>query len=89
MAPTADNEVTFAIEGEGRIIGVNNGNPVSTEDFKAGHRRAFNGLCLAILQGTRTPGKIHLVARAQGLKEASLDIETRASAAPPVLASTQ
>jgi beta-galactosidase len=28
-APAADNEVTFAIQGEGKIIGVDNGNPGS------------------------------------------------------------
>ena len=85
MVPSADNEVTFTIEGEGRIIGVDNGNPVSTKDFKANHRRAFNGLCLVIVQGTPKLGKIRLVARAEGLKQASIDIETEGAFSPPVL----
>jgi len=77
MAPAADNEVTFEIRGEGKIIGVDNGNPASHEDFKANRRRAFNGLCLAIVQATAKPGKIHLAARAQGLKEAVIEIESQ------------
>lgn len=36
--------------GEGRIIGVDNGNPESHESYQADHRKAFNGLCLAIVQ---------------------------------------
>ena len=32
--PTADNEVTFEIQGEGKIIGVDNGNPASHEDYQ-------------------------------------------------------
>ncbi|MEO6994617.1 MAG: hypothetical protein ABI273_13475, partial [Lacunisphaera sp.] len=31
VVPTADNDVTFSIEGPGRLIGVGNGNPVSHE----------------------------------------------------------
>ena len=85
MAPAADNDVTFAIAGPGRLIGLDNGNPTSTEDFKASHRRAFNGMCLAIVQATQEPGKIHVAARAEGLKEASLDIETKVPAAQPGL----
>ena len=32
--PTADNEITFSIEGPGKIIGVGNGNPTSLEQDK-------------------------------------------------------
>ena len=77
MAPAADNEVTFEIKGEGKIIGVDNGNPASLEDFKANRRRAFNGLCLVIVQATAKAGKIRLVARAEGLKEAAIEIESQ------------
>ncbi len=65
------------IEGEGKIIGVDNGNPISHEDFKTNRRKAFNGLCLVVLQATAKPGKLRLMARAQGLKEAAIEIESR------------
>ncbi len=34
MVPTADNEIYFKLEGEGKIIGVGNGNPASHEADK-------------------------------------------------------
>ncbi len=82
VVPTADKLVHFKIEGNGRLIGVDNGNPVDHDSFKAdpstqlrtGQRRAFNGLCLAILQSTHKPGRIRLKARSEGLKEATVEI---------------
>jgi beta-galactosidase len=76
MAPLADNEVAFEIQGEGRIIGVDNGNPASHEDFKGKSRKAFNGLCLAIVQSTAKPGRIQLTATSPGLKSSGIAITT-------------
>jgi beta-galactosidase len=78
LAPAADNEVAFEIQGEGRIIGVDSGNPLSHEDFKGNRRRAFDGLCLAILQSTAKPGPIRLTATSPGLKSSSTTITTKA-----------
>ncbi len=78
LAPMADNEVTFEILGEGKIIGVDNGNPVSHESFKADRRQAFNGLCLAIVQSTARPGRIQLTATSPGLKAATVVVATKA-----------
>jgi beta-galactosidase len=72
--PTADNEVAFRIEGAGRIIGLDNGNPLSHEDFKSDHRTAFNGLCLAIVQSTAQAGRIQLIATSPGLRSGSVAI---------------
>jgi beta-galactosidase len=76
VVPVADNEVAFAIQGEGNIIGVDNGNPVSHEDFKGSRRKAFNGLCLAIVQSTAKAGRIQLTATSPGLKSGSVTITT-------------
>jgi len=78
MVPTADNEVAFQIQGEGKIIGVDSGNPVSHESFKGDRRKAFNGLCLAIVQSTAKPGRIQLTATSPGLKAASISVGTKA-----------
>ncbi len=85
IVPIADNLVRFAIEGEGRLIGVGNGNSRDHDSFQADQRRAFNGLCLAIVQVSREPGKIRLVARAEGLEEASIEIEVQPGTAPATL----
>ena len=51
LVPTADNEVEFSVEGDGRVLGVGNGDPSSHEPDKATRRRAFNGLAQAIVRG--------------------------------------
>jgi beta-galactosidase len=76
FVPVADNEVSFQIQGEGKIIGVDSGDPVSHEDFKGARRKAFNGMCLAIVQSTAKPGRIQLTATAPGLKSDSVTIAT-------------
>jgi beta-galactosidase len=74
LAPAADNEVAFEIRGEGRIIGLDNGNPASYENFKGERRKAFQGMCLAIVQSTAKPGRIQLTATSSGLKSNTVSI---------------
>ena len=75
VVPVADNEVAFEIQGEGKIIGVDNGNPASHEDYKGKRRKAFNGLCLAIVQSTAKPGRIQLTATSPGTQSGSVTID--------------
>ena len=77
IVPVADNEVTFEIEGEGTLIGVDNGDPQSHEDYKSNRRRAFNGLCLAIVQSTTKPSPIRVTATSPALKSARVIIATK------------
>jgi len=72
--PTADNEVAFELRGEGRIVGLDNGNPASYEDFKGELRKAFHGMCVAIVQSTAKPGRIQLTATSSRLKSSSVSI---------------
>jgi len=76
VVPDAANEVTFRIQGAGKIIGLDNGNPVSHEDFKGDRRKAFNGLCLAIVQSAAKPGRIQMTATSPGLQSGSITITT-------------
>ena len=62
----ADNLITFTVSGPGAVIGVGNGNPNSHEADKASQRKAFNGLCSAIVQVTGAGG-ITIIANAEGL----------------------
>ena len=77
VCPNADNRVRFRIEGEGLIAGVGNGNPVSHEYFKANERKAFHGLCLAVVQSKRERGTIHLSAESEGLQGAQVLIQAQ------------
>ena len=75
IVPVADNEIMFELSGAGKVIGVGNGNPSSHEADKAHSRRAFNGLCMVIIQSAKEAGEIRLEASLPGLEPARLVIE--------------
>jgi len=78
--PNADNLIQFSIEGDGKIIGVGNGDPSSHEADKcpdgAWQRRLFNGKCQVIVQAGAKPGMIKFDAKAVGLWSGGTDIQT-------------
>ncbi|MGB6431544.1 MAG: glycoside hydrolase family 2 TIM barrel-domain containing protein [Candidatus Acidiferrales bacterium] len=76
VVPDAASQVTFDVQGAGKIIGVDNGDPLSHEDFKSNQRKAFNGMCLAIVQSTATPGQIKIAASSPGLQSSDVSITT-------------
>jgi beta-galactosidase len=77
VVPQADNLVDFQLSGEGLLAGVDNGSQISHESFKANHRKAFHGLCLAVIQSKGKVGRIVLKANAAGLTPALVEIEAR------------
>ena len=77
LVPAADNLVKFEVTGAGWIAGVDNGNQISHESFKAKQRRAFHGMALAIVQAKQKPGRIVLKATADNLTPASVVINAR------------
>jgi beta-galactosidase len=83
--PTASNFVRFDLTGHGKILGVGNGDPTCHEPDQACSRSLFNGMAQVIVQTTATPGEISLTATADGLKPATLRINsTQASIKPAV-----
>jgi beta-galactosidase len=77
LVPNAARLVQFEINGEGLIAGVDNGFQASLEPFKANYRKAYHGLCLAIVQSTEKAGRISLTASAEGLKSNAIIITTK------------
>jgi beta-galactosidase len=77
IVPSADNLLKFQIEGSGTIVGVDNGDPVSHESFKAPFRKAFHGKCLAVVQSGDQPGIIKLTATSEGLPATTIEIATK------------
>ena len=65
LCPRAEDQVFFEVEG-GRIVGVDNGNPVSMERFKDNKRKAFNGRCLVVV--ATDGGDVKLKARGYQLQ---------------------
>lgn len=76
MVPDANQQVYFKIEGPAIMAGVDNGDPVSHESFKAPQRKAFHGKCLVVVQSTDRPGVVKLTASAAGLKPVTVDLTT-------------
>ena len=74
LCPNADNDVFFSVKGAATLIGVDNGNQTSLESFQANHRKAFSGMCLAILKSNKIAGKITLNASSKGLKSTKIEI---------------
>ncbi len=79
--PDAGHEVTFDIDGPAEIIGIENGDLGSLEDPKDPAHKAYQGRGLAILQSARKVGKVQVTARAEGLEDASIEINVEPIAA--------
>ena len=56
-----------SLPARARSIGVGNGDPTSHESDKGSSRKAFNGLCMALVQSTKTAGNITVEASSPGL----------------------
>ena len=76
--PDAMNLIRFELKGEGRIIGVGNGDPSSHEADKCAagswQRRLFNGKCQLIVQSPRSQGSMEVVASSDNMKPAMVII---------------
>jgi beta-galactosidase len=86
VVPVTDNEITFRVSGSGRLLGVGNGDPTSHESDIGQARRAFSGLCMAIVQSTKSPGPITVEANSPQLKSASVTITSDAVPLRPQVA---
>jgi beta-galactosidase len=84
IVSTADNQIAFTVTGNGRLIGVGNGDPSSHESDKGSQRRAFNGLCMAIVQATRQDGKLKITASSPGLESAAATLECAPAKPRPI-----
>jgi beta-galactosidase len=77
LVPSGDNLVDFIISGEGFIAGVDNGNQISHESFKAASRKAFHGMCLVVVQAGEKRGRITLKAASEHLKGNEIELAVR------------
>lgn len=77
---TANETLVFELKGNGKIIGVGNGDPSSHEidKYLTGNykRSLFNGKCQVIIQSTKEAGEILLTAKSERLKSATAVIKT-------------
>ena len=76
-SPLADQLVKFAVEGEGAIVGTDNGNQNDHVSLKKPERHLFYGKCLAIIQSTLKGGTVVLKASVEGIPESEISIKTK------------
>jgi beta-galactosidase len=86
VVPITDNEVTFNVSGAGRLIGVGNGDPTNQESDRGASRKAFSGLCMAIVQSAKTAGDITVEATSPGLTSARATIAAKSITLRPQIA---
>lgn len=77
----ANNELTYTLEGNGKIVGLDNGNAADTDSYKpetdkSGSRSAFNGKALVIVQSTKDAGEMTLNVSGEGLESKTITINT-------------
>lgn len=76
VVQTTNEEVTFQVEGNARIVGVINGDINSNELTVGTTRSLYNGTCTVILRSTREAGLVTLTATAPGLKPVTVKMST-------------
>ncbi|OIR01150.1 beta-galactosidase BoGH2A precursor [mine drainage metagenome] len=77
IVPDADNLIRFSVKGEAEIVGTDNGLQTSMESFKSSQHKAFNGLCLAVVQSKEKEGNVIVTASSQGLQTVSVIISIK------------
>jgi beta-galactosidase len=81
--PTAVNEVTFDVQGPGRLIGVDNGDQNNHDSYQSRKRAAYNGRCLAVVRSTAHTATVEVTPTPPGLRTASARFSAGGSPAPP------
>ena len=77
VCPDADQLINFMIKGEGSLLAVGSGNPVSIESYRGNQRKVFRGSCLAVVKSSGNQGEIRLQAKADGLNAAEVVIQAQ------------
>ncbi len=72
----AQDELTFTVEGDARIVAVDNGNIYSHEAHVGNTRRLYDGSALVILRAGHTPGKVVLTVTDTTGKKAKVNLQT-------------
>lgn len=75
--PDATPLIHFSVDGEGEVVGTDNGNPNDHESLRKPRREAFYGKALVVVRNTGRPGEIRIKAVAEGLPEATVLVQAR------------
>ena len=75
IVENANNRVKVQVSGDGRLLGLDNGDSTDYDQYKGLSRRLFNGKLMAIIGATLKPGKIQLRVSSKGLESKTMEFE--------------
>lgn len=75
IIPNANDLITFKAEGAGNVVAVDSADFNSHEPYQSSERKAFQGICFAILKANKNSGKIKLTATSPNLKTANIEVK--------------
>ena len=78
LVNTDDVNVKLSIEGEGKIVGVDNGRQVDHTSYQSTSRNVGAGQLVAIVQSTEKAGSFTVTATANGVETATVTVKTTA-----------
>lgn len=84
LVPTANSAITFEVDGPARVIATDSGDQTSHLPYQSATRPAFNGMALALVQGTKA-GRVKVTAKSPGLRDATVELDVTAGTPMPVL----
>ena len=77
LVPNADDLITFKTTGAGVVAAVDSADNNSHESYQAVARRAFQGICFAMLKANTGKGKIMLTAASPNLKSNTISVNVK------------
>lgn len=85
LQPNSNVDVRFSVNGVGQIAGVGNGDGEDDASYQGNDRKLYGGRALLIVRSARQAGTIAISARAAGLKDGTVTLESRPTATPDEL----
>ena len=73
LVPGANNDIQFKVNGNARLIGVENGNPRDHTKPSSIEKKVFNGMILGMIQSTDRTGNITIKVSSPGLENAEVE----------------
>ncbi|CAN5673516.1 hypothetical protein BH10ACI4_BH10ACI4_11230 [soil metagenome] len=81
LQPHADGEVQFSVGGPGVIAAVGNGDGQDDASYHGDRRKLFQGRALVVIRTSRNAGPIKLTAKASGMSDGVVTVESKAAQA--------
>ncbi len=74
---TENKKVTFLIEGDAKLLGVDTGEDDNVQDFQSDNLMTARGHALAIIQSKKVAGSVKVIAKIDGLADQSVTINIK------------